>query len=128
MKFWKIIIFCFLIATTICLIGVFVLQTTSIIGTVDSDMRNLPYGIAVGFNLYLAVGSLPVLLNLNERIKAKPVWSALSFFLLPFVFILFSLLLMWDEPWPGVLFCFPYLSILYFSFIRFRKALATNKV
>ncbi|RZL61993.1 MAG: hypothetical protein EOO93_10990 [Pedobacter sp.] len=126
MKYLIMIVFCFLVATIASLVGVFILQSTGLIGTADTDFKNLPYGIAIGFNLYLFLGSFPVLLNLNERVKANTLWSSLSFFLLPFIFVLLSLLAMWDEPWPGVLFCLPYLIILFILFLRFRKEVAST--
>ncbi|WP_293783460.1 hypothetical protein [uncultured Pedobacter sp.] len=90
-------------------------------GTADTDFRNLPYGIAVGFNICLALGTLPILFNLNDTVKFSPLMSGLSFFLLPLILVLFSLLLMWDEPWPGILFALPYLSVLTIFFVRFRR-------
>lgn len=121
MKYLIIIFVCFFVATIFSLMGVFVLQYAGLIGKADTDFKNLPYGIAIAYNLYLSIGALPILLNLNDRVRYNTLFSTLSFFLLPGIFILFSLLLMWDEPWPGILFCFPYLFALIFSFIRFRK-------
>jgi len=112
MKYFKLIIICFLASSIISLIGVFILSSLKYIGAADSDFKNLPYGIAVAVNLYLALGTLPVFFNLNDRVRSSRIWSAISFFLLPIVFVLFSLLAMWDEPWPGILFCMPYLVIL----------------
>lgn len=121
MKYLRLIIFCFLTGTALSLIGVFVLQSAGLIGSGDSDFRNLPYGIAVAFNLYLAFGTLPVLFNLSSKVRLSGFRSALSFFLLPFVFVLLSLLAMWDEPWPGMLFCVPYFAVLGFAFARFTR-------
>jgi len=123
MKYLRIIIVCFLGASALSLIGVYLLMSLALIGTADSDFRNLPYGIAVGFNLYLAIGTIPVFLNLNDRIRFSKILSAISFFLLPFIFVLFSLLAMWDQPWPGILFCVPYLLMLSIFFVRFRKSI-----
>ena len=64
MKYLSVIIICFLASSVMSLIGVFVLMSTGLIGTADSDFKNLPYGIAIAFNLYLALGTLPVFLNL----------------------------------------------------------------
>ncbi|WP_293741236.1 hypothetical protein [uncultured Pedobacter sp.] len=121
MKYLMMILYCFLISTAVSLFGVFILQATKVMGTANTDFRNLPYGIAVGFNICLAFGTLPVLFNLNNTVKFSPLMSALSFFLLPMILVLFSLLLMWDEPWPGILFAFPYLSVLMIFFMRFKR-------
>ena len=121
MKYLSVIVICFLVASIISLIGVFVLMSTGLIGTANTDFRNLPYGIAVAFNLYLTLGTLPVFFNLYARVRDNPILNAASFFLLPVLFMLFSLLAMWDEPWPGFLFCVPYLLVLVALFIRFRK-------
>ncbi|KLT67329.1 hypothetical protein [Pedobacter sp. BMA] len=121
MKFLKIILVCFFISTLVSLTGVFILQSAQIIGTADSDMKNLPYGIAIGFNLYLFLGTLSVFFNLNQNIRENSLWSALSFFLLPAIFLLLSLFAMWDEAWPGVLYGLPYFIILSICYLGFRK-------
>ncbi|WP_139222317.1 hypothetical protein [Pedobacter suwonensis] len=121
MKCLMMILYCLLISTVLSLLGVFILQTMKVMGTAESDFINLPYGIAVGFNICLAFGTLPILFNLNNRVKFSPLMSGLSFFLLPFMLVLLSLLLMWDELWPGVLFALPYLSVLIIFFMRFRR-------
>jgi peptidoglycan/LPS O-acetylase OafA/YrhL len=118
MKYFKIIIFCFLIASVLSLSGVFILQSTGLIGKADSDFRNLPYGIAIGINLCFLLGSSTILLNLKEQVSANNTYRALSFFLLPSIFVLFVLLAMWNQPWPGVLFCVPYLIVLFIFFVR----------
>lgn len=121
MKYLRLIITCFFAASIISVIGVFILMSTGLIGSADSDFRNLPYGIAVGINLYLALGTLPVFFNLHDKVKSSPIRTALSFFLLPGIFVLFLLLAMWNQPWPGILFCVPYLTILYVFFLQYRK-------
>ena len=126
MKYFKIIVLCFIIATVFSLIGVFVLQSTGLIGKADSDFKNLPYGIAIGINLCLFLGSFTILLNLQEHVKANLLYKALSFFLLPGMFVLFLLFAMWDQPWPGVLFCIPYLVVLFIFFVRSKKHDTTN--
>lgn len=118
MKYLGLIIMCFLSASIISLIGVFILLSLNLIGNADSDFRNLPYGIAIGVNFCLGLGTFPVFLHLNDRVRSNQMWSALSFFFLPVVFVFFTLLAMWDQPWPGILFCMPYLVIL---FLRYRK-------
>lgn len=118
MKYFKIIVFCFIIASVFSLGGVFVLQSTGLLGKADSDFRNLPYGIAIGINLCLFLGSFTILLNLKEQVSTNSLYRALSFFLLPGLIVLFALFAMWDQPWPGVLFCMPYLIILFIFFIR----------
>ncbi|EDM37826.1 hypothetical protein PBAL39_15414 [Pedobacter sp. BAL39] len=122
MRYFRLIFICFLVSSIISLIGVFILSSLKYIGDSDSDFKNLPYGIAVGVNLYLALGSLPILFNLNERVRSSVIWSAISFFLLPIVFVLLLLLAMWDEPWPGILFCMPYLVILTVLFFLRKKS------
>ena len=121
MKYFKIIILCFLIASVFSLIGVFVLQSTGLIGKADSDFKNLPYGIAIGNNLCFFLSSFTILLNLNEQVSANNRYRAMSFFLLPALFLLFVLFAMWDQPWPGVLFCIPYLIVLFIFFVRSKK-------
>ena len=121
MKYVKIIVLCFMIATIFSLIGVFVLQSTGLIGNADSDFRNLPYGIAVGINLCFFIGSFTILLNLREHVKANIGYNALSFFLVPGMLVVVALFTMWDQPWPGVLFCLPYLIVLSIFFVRSKK-------
>ena len=121
MKYLKIIIICFLIASVISLIGVFILQSTGLIGKADSDFKNLPYGIAIGINLCFLLGSFTILLNLKEYVRSNPLYKALSFFLLPGIIVLFVLFAMWDQPWPGVLFCIPYLIVLFIFFVRSKE-------
>ena len=121
MKYFKIIILCFLIASVFSLIGVFVLQSTGLIGKADSDFKNLPYGIAIGINLCFFLSSFTILLNLNEQVSANNRYRAMSFFLLPALVVLFVLFAMWDQPWPGVLFCVPYLIVLFIFFVRSKK-------
>ena len=121
MKYFKIILLCFIIASVFSLSGVFVLQSTGLIGKADTDFKNLPYGIAIGINLCFLLGSFTIFLNLQEHVKANSLYNALSFFLLPGLFVLFLLYAMWDEPWPGVLFCIPYLIVLFIFFLRSQK-------
>ena len=126
MRYFKLIIICFLVSSIVSLIGVFILSSLKYIGAGDTDFKNLPYAIAVAFNLYLAFGTSPIFFNLNDQVRSNPIWSAMSFFLLPIVFVLFSLLAMWNQPWPGILFCVPYLVILAILFFVFRKNIAAN--
>ncbi|MCX2431656.1 hypothetical protein [Pedobacter sp. GR22-10] len=121
MKYLKIIVFCFFIASVLSLIGVFVLQSTGLIGKADTDFKNLPYGIAIGINFCFFLSSFTILLNLQEHIRTNTLYKALSFFLLPCMFVLFLLFASWDEPWPGVLFCVPYLIVLLIFFVRSKK-------
>ena len=121
MKYIKIIILCFLIASVSSLIGVFVLQSTDLIGKADSDFKNLPYGIAIGINLCFFLSSFTILLNLKEQVSTNKRYRAMSFFLLPALVVLFVLFAMWDQPWPGVLFCVPYLIVLFIFFVRLKK-------
>jgi len=118
MKYLKIIILCFLIASVFSLIGVFVLQSTGLIGKADTDFKNLPYGIAIGINLCFFLSSFTILLNLKEQVSVNNRYRAMSFFLLPTLFVLFA---MWHQPWPGVLFCIPYLIVLFIFFVRSKK-------
>lgn len=126
MKYFRLIVICFLGSSVISLLGVFILSSLKYIGSADTDFRNLPYGIAVAFNLYLAVGTSPIFFNLNDRVRSSLIWSAMSFFLLPIVFVFFSLLAMWNQPWPGILFCMPYLVILAILFLFSRKNIMAN--
>lgn len=126
MKYLSLIIICFFCACAISLMGVFILLSLGLIGTGDSDFKILPYGIAVGVNFYLGLGTFPVFFNLNDRVRSSLMWSALSFFLLPAVFVCFTLLAMWNQPWPGILFCLPYLVILVILFLRYRKRIQSN--
>lgn len=121
MKYLRLIVICFLVSSIISLLGVFVLSSLKYIGADDSDFGNLPYGIALGINLCLSFMTTPIFLNLNDWVRSRAIWSALSFFMLPIVFVFFSLLAMWDQPWPGILFCMPYLVVLTVLFFYFRK-------
>lgn len=118
MKYFKIIVFCFLIASGVSLLGVFVLQSTGLIGKADSDFRNLSYGIAISINLCFFLSSFTILLNHKEQVRANNTYRAISFFLLPAIFVVFVLLAMWDQPWPGILFCGPYLIVLFIFFFK----------
>lgn len=121
MKYFKLIAICFLVSCAISLLGVFILSSVKYIVAGDTDFRTLPYGIAVAVNLCFGLATLPVFFNLNDRVRSSLVWSALSFFLLPVVFVSFFLLAMWNQPWPGILFCVPYVLTLAVSFHLFRK-------
>jgi hypothetical protein len=118
MKYLKIIIIGFLIASVFSLIGVLVLQSTGLIGKADSDFKNLPYGIAIGINLCFFLSSFTILLNLKEQVSTNNRYRAMSFLLLPGIIVLFVLFAMWDQPWPGMLFCFPYLTVLSIFYVR----------
>jgi len=59
MKYLMIVLLSFLIAAAASVTGVFMLQSLGLAATADTDMKNLPYGIAIGFNLFL--GTLPIL-------------------------------------------------------------------
>ncbi len=126
MKYLKLIIICFFGSTIISFLGLFILSSLKYIGAGDSDFNNLPYGIAIGINLCFALGTFPIFLNLNNRVRSSPGWSATSFFLLPAVFVFILLLAMWDQPWPGILFCIPYLALLVVLFLNFRKNIVPN--
>ena len=118
MKYFKIIVFCFLIASVLSLLGVFVMQSTGLIGKADSDFRNLPYGIAIGINFFFFLLSFTILLNLKEKVRSNNTYNAMSFFLLPSIFVVFLLLASWNQPWPGILFCVPYFIVLFIFFLR----------
>jgi hypothetical protein len=101
--------------------GVFILELMGQVGTADTDMKNLPYGIAVVFNLLLALGTLPIFLNLKSWFKDHMLRSALSFFLLPLVIMIYLVWSMEEEAWTGVAFCAPYFIVLSVLFVRFRN-------
>jgi len=121
MKYLMMIVLSFMIASAIDVLGVFILQSLDQIGTADTDMKNLPYGIAIGFNLFLALGTLPIFLNLNSRVKDNFMLSALSFFLLPLVMMVSLALSLEEEALTGVGFCAPYIFVLSVLFMRFRN-------
>ncbi len=118
MKYLIIIILSFIIASTIDVLGVFILQSLDQIGTADTDMKNLPYGIAIGFNLFLALGTLPIFLNLKSRVRDNFMLSVLSFFLLPLVIMVSLALSLEEEALTGVGFCAPYIVVLFVLFKR----------
>jgi hypothetical protein len=117
MKYLKITVFCFLIASVFSLIGVFVLQSTGLIGKADSDFKNLPCGIAMGINLCFFLGSFTILLNLKEYVRTNLLYKALSFFLLPGIIVLFVLLRCGISLGQGCYFAF--LTLLYYLFFSF---------
>jgi hypothetical protein len=121
MKYFKILMLCFFLASALSLIGVYLLQSTGLIGTVDTDFKNLPYGIAIGVNVGFLITSLPILLNLIDRVKTNRLYHALSFFLLPAIFLLFLRFAMWDEPWPGLLFLVPHPMVLIIFFLYSKR-------
>lgn len=126
MKYFKIIILCFIIASVISLIGVFIMQSTNLIGKADTDFRNLPYGIAIGINLCFFLGSFTILLNMKQDVAGNALYNALSFFLVPGLIVLFFLFAGWDELWPGVLFYVPYLVVLVIFFVRSKEQNSSN--
>lgn len=121
MKYLVIILASFLIASTVSVVGLFVLQSTGLIGSADTDMKNLPYGIAIGFNFLLALGTFPAFLNMKARVRNNFLWSALSFFVLPVFIMGYLCLSLEEEAWTGVLFCIPYFIILSALFVRFHN-------
>ena len=127
MKYLVIILVSFLIASTVGVVGVFILQAVGVIGRADTDMKNLPFGIAIGFNLLLALGTFPAFLNLKARVRNHFLWSTLSFFVLPLVIMGYLCLSLEEESWTGVLFCIPYFVILSALFLRFRHQKRTFK-
>jgi peptidoglycan/LPS O-acetylase OafA/YrhL len=122
MKYFKIIFLCFLIASAASLIGVFIMQSTDLLGKADTDFKNLPYGIAIGINFCFFLGSFTILLNQIQVVSSNTFSNALSFFFVPGLLVLVLLFAMWDDPWPGVLFCIPYLIVLFIFFIRSKKS------
>lgn len=121
MRYLMIILLSFLIASAADVVGLFIFQSFDQIGTVDTDMRNLPYGIAIAFNLFLALGTLPIFLNLRPWIKDNIVRSGLSFFLLPLVITVYLSCSLEEEALTGAGFCIPYFIILSVLFVRFRN-------
>lgn len=121
MKYLMIILVTLLIASGVSVAGVFILQSSGIMGMADTDMKNLPYGIAIGFNLFLALGTFPVFLNLKAQVRDHILLSAFSFFLLPLIIMGYLAFSLEEEAWTGVLFCTPYLIVLSVFFMRFRN-------
>ena len=115
------ILLSFLVASAADVLGLFILQSFDQISTVDTDMRNLPYGIAIAFNLFLALGTLPIFLNLRPWIKDNLVRSGLSFFVLPLIITGYLAWSMEEEALMGVGFCIPYFIVLSVLFVRFRN-------
>jgi len=121
MKYLMMILLSFMIASAVDVLAVFILQSIDQIGTADTDMKNLPYGIAIGCNLFLALGTSPIFLNLKYSVKANLMLSALSFFLLPLVIMMSLALSLEEEALIGIGFCVPYIFVLSFLFVRFHK-------
>ena len=118
MKYLMIILISFLIASAVSVFGVFISQFME---TAHTDMMYLPYGIAIAFNLFLALATFPVFLNLRARVSGNFLLSALSFFALPLVIMIYLTLSLEEEVWTGVLFCIPYFVVLSVFFVRFRN-------
>lgn len=121
MKYLKIILLSFLIATAFSVAGVFLLQSIDLIGRADTDLKNMPYGIAIGFNVLLALGTFPIFLNRNSQVSKHILLSALSFFLLPVVIMVCLAFSLEEEAWTCVLFCMPYFIVLSVFFKRYRN-------
>lgn len=121
MKYLMIMILSFMIASAIDVLGIFILQSLDHLGTAESDLKNLPYGIAIGFNLFLALGTLPIFFNLKPFIKNNFMLSALSFFLLPLVIMVSLAFSLGEEALTGLGFCAPYIFVLSVLFVRFRN-------
>ena len=121
MKYLILILMTFLIASAATVLGVFILELFGLVGTVDTDMKNLPYGIAVIFNLILALGTLPIFLNVLPSIRQRLLASGLSFFLLPLVTAVYLSCSLEEEALTGVGFCIPYFIVLSLHFVRFRN-------
>lgn len=118
MKYLKIILVSFVVASLINVIALYILQLCNIIGTADTDMKNLPYGLAVGFNLILAISTLTILINIKASVKARSVLSVLSFFLLPLMVTLFISLSLDEEGTCVIFSSLPYLAMLLVFYVR----------
>ena len=118
MKYLMIILISFLIASAVSVFGVFISQ---LMETAHTDMMYLPYGIAIGFNFFLALGTFPVFLNRRGSVSGNLLFSALSFFALPLVIMMYLTFSLEEEVWTGVLFCIPYFVILSLFFVRFHN-------
>ena len=118
MKYIKIILLSFLIASAIDVLGVFLIQLQDQEARNQSDLVNLPYGIAIGFNLILALSSGPMFLNYYPAIRRNVFLSGLTFFIGAIVTATCFALSLESEWWTAVLFCLPYLGTLTVFFIR----------
>ncbi len=89
------------------------------------DMSGLAYVFLVAAGLINAVICLSALLNLFKVIRQNYLYSFASFFGLHFTVILFQLLItppsLWMEMIPFTLLYGPYLSMLFYHFVKFRK-------
>jgi hypothetical protein len=121
MKFSLMIILSFLIASAVGVLGVFMLQSLDQNASDNTDLKNLPYGIAIGLNLFLALGTLPIFLNQKPRIRDNFTRSALSFFLLPLVIMAYVGVSLEEEALTGLGLCVPYFIVLSVFFVRFRN-------
>lgn len=121
MKYLKIIIISFICATLINAISIYMLQLNNVIGNVETDLKNLPYGLAIGLNLLLAFGTTPIFINLKARIKSGSIINAISFFLLPILITISVSISLGSEAVFGILSGLPYLAMLTVFYIRSKK-------
>ncbi|PRD54742.1 hypothetical protein [Sphingobacterium gobiense] len=125
MKYWQIILFSLLIGCLAVVTGLLVLHAQSSQAVQyhpANDMLGVAYGLAIAFNIVLALGSLPVL-ALKSR-KTPKLWRALALlFALPLVF---TIAVTWSMDFYTLFYCLPYLCSVVFLF-GIRMAQQRNK-
>ncbi|SDD26722.1 hypothetical protein [Niabella drilacis] len=108
MTYWKIILFSFFIGFLSVVAGLLVLhtqQSQAVRHHPANDMVGLAYGLAIGFNIVLALCSLPVLAL--KRRKAPKLWPSVALlFGLPLIFTIY---VTWAMDIYALLYCLPYL-------------------
>lgn len=119
MKYLKVIAVCFLIGAFADMTVVLIAQAGN--RQADTDMKDLAYALAVGFNLLLALGTLPVYLNAIVWIRENIFAHIASFFLLPLMVTTYLTFSDATEQWTVFAFCIPYLIVLVFFFLNLRQ-------
>ena len=108
MKYWKIILYSLLIGCLSVVAGLLLLhaqQSQPGRHHTTNDMLGVAYGLAIAFNIMLALCSLPVLAL--KRGNAPKLWPAIALlFALPLVF---TIAVTWTMDFYASYYCLPYL-------------------
>lgn len=89
------------------------------------DMSGIVYGIGIGLIIFLTIGCLPIFFNLKKKIRKNIFYSVSSFFLVPSIITILSIIYMGDfsesiKEYSAMF--IPFFSILTYFFHRFRKS------
>ena len=117
--------FLFSCITTTFLLFIFQSMRPLIHNRMRCDMSGIVYGIGIGLIIFLTIGLIPIFLNLNKKVRESSFYSLTSFFFIPFITTIISIIYMGDISESikeySVMFI-PFFSILIYFFLKFRKS------